>query len=174
MINSDQHENIRLLLEAKYTEYNTKDFILTDPVQIPHSFEKKEDIEIASFLTCTIAWGQRKTIINNAFRLMTLLDNSPHEFLLSSSGKEWNRFGKFVHRTFQSSDLMYFLDALKRIYTDFGGLEEIFNEGYKNGEIYDSINHFRRVFMQWSPLKRVNKHVSNLKKVQPRKGLTCF
>ncbi len=162
------------MLEAKHLEYNTRSFIQTDPVQIPHSFHKKEDIEISSFLTCTIAWGQRKTIISNAFRLMKLMENSPHDFLINSSEKEWDRFGGFVHRTFQTSDLLYFLDALKRIYLDHGGLEMVFSDGLKDGGVFESIIYFRKVFMQWSSLARVNKHVSNPEKGSAAKRLNLF
>ena len=174
MIPKDKLNEIRLLLEVKYKEFNTRDFISTDPIQVPHSLKRKEDIEIASFLTCTIAWGQRKTIISNAFRLMKLLENHPYEFLMNSSSKEWESLGRFVHRTFQTSDLLYFLDALKRIYNECGGLEKVFNEGYKNGGIYESLIHFRKVFMQWSPLKRLNKHVSNPAKGSAAKRLNLF
>ncbi len=174
MIPTDQLIEIGKLLEAKYRVYNTRDFILTDPVQVPHSFQIKEDIEIASFLTCTIAWGQRKTIISNAFRLMDLLENSPHEFLINSSEKEWSRFGKFVHRTFQAGDLLYFLDALKRIYLDHGGLEQVFTKGYSDGGVYESLIYFRKIFMQWSPLRRVNKHVSDPEKGSASKRLNLF
>lgn len=170
----NQLNEIRQLLEIKYKEYNNKNFILTDPIQIPWLFHKKEDIEIASFLTCTIAWGQRKTIITNAGRLMGMLDNSPHEFLLNSSSKDWENMGKFVHRTFQTSDLLYFLDALKRIYIEYGGLEKIFVDGYKKGGIFEALVYFRDIFMQWNPLNRVNKHVSNPAKGSAAKRLNLF
>jgi len=162
------------LLEAAYHEYNTRDFIQTDPVQVPHQFKLKEDIEISSFLTCTIAWGNRRMIISNASKLMLLMDNSPFEFLANSSGKEWTLLGKFVHRTFQGLDLLYFLDALKRIYIDYGGLEKVFSEGYNKGGIYESLIHFRRVFMQWSPPYRSGKHVSNPEKGSAAKRLNLF
>ena len=70
-------------LEEKFQQYNRIDFIVTDPISIPHLFSKKEDIEIAGFLSATIAWGQRLTIINNGKRLMQLMDNSPHDFVLN-------------------------------------------------------------------------------------------
>jgi len=169
-----QLNEIRQLLEAKYHEHNTRDFISTDPVQVPHSFVIKEDIEIASFLTCTIAWGQRKTIISNAFRLMKLMENTPHEFITKASAKEWDRMGQFVHRTFQPVDLFYFLDALKRIYRDHGGLEKIFTDGYQKGGVFESLIYFRKTFMQWNPLSRVNKHVSNPEKGSASKRLNLF
>ena len=171
---SKKEEEIKNLLEAKYRLYNTRDFILTDPIQVPHSFTRKEDIEISSFLTCTIAWGSRRMIINNARRLMAMMNDSPHDFIMNGSRREWNGLGKFVHRTFQPGDLMYFLDALRRVYKDLGGLERLFSEGYRKGSIYDSIIHFRDIFMQWSPLPRVNKHVSNPAKGSAAKRLNLF
>ena len=62
-------------LETKYKQYNRVDFISSDPISIPHLFTKKEDIEIAGFLSATIAWGQRVTIINNGKRLMKMMGN---------------------------------------------------------------------------------------------------
>ena len=167
-------ENIRQLLDTKYLEYNTRDFISTDPVQVPHSFSRKEDIEISAFLSCTIAWGNRKMIIRNALRLMEMMDNSPYEFISGSSVREKKNISSFVHRTFQPLDLMYFLDALRRIYRDHDGLEAVFNEGYRKGGVYEAIIHFRKVFMQWEPPSRTNKHVSNPAKGSAAKRLNLF
>jgi uncharacterized protein (TIGR02757 family) len=168
------NQDIHQLLEAKHREYNTKAFIHTDPIQVPHSFKRKEDIEISAFLSCTIAWGNRKMIIRNAFRLMELMNNSPYEYLQDSSGKEWEKLGNFVHRTFQPQDLMYFLDALRRIYRYHGGLEEVFTSGYTRGGIYESLIEFRKIFMQWEPPERTNKHVSNPAKGSAAKRLNLF
>jgi hypothetical protein len=62
--------DIKSFLDEKAGLYNRPAFITVDPVSIPHQFSKKEDIEISGFLTATIAWGQRTTILKNANRLM--------------------------------------------------------------------------------------------------------
>ena len=67
---------LKEFLDSKAEQYNTIDFIATDPIQIPHKFSIKEDIEIAGFLTATIAWGNRKSIITNANKLMQIMGNS--------------------------------------------------------------------------------------------------
>ena len=95
MVNGLSYSELKDFLDEKYFEYNQRKFIESDPIQIPHTFSKKEDIEISSFLTATIAWGQRKTIIKNSFKMMELLDNSPHEFVLNSTEKEINSFEEF-------------------------------------------------------------------------------
>ena len=98
-------------LDEKVDKYNRVSFIEHDPIQIPHRFHKKEDIEIAAFLTATITWGNRKSIINNASRLMELMDNDPHDFIQNFSSEDHSRFKGFVHRTFNATDVIYFLGS---------------------------------------------------------------
>lgn len=166
--------SMKELLDSRFELYHTKEFIESDPLQIPHRFKRKEDIEIASLLTATIAWGQRISIIRSADRLMNLLDNSPADFLLNASQSEWSRFHGFVHRTFQPADVHYFLDALRRIYQDEGGLEKVFTDGFHDNGIFGAIVNFRKVFLQWSPLHRTHKHVSNPEKGSASKRINLF
>src|SRR4051812_9177454 len=96
--------DIKAFLDESYLKYNRAAFIENDPVCIPHRFSKKEDIEIAGFLAATIAWGNRKSIINNASKLMAWMDGAPHDFLLGHSPGELKVFETFVHRTFNGKD----------------------------------------------------------------------
>ena len=127
-MNSTNHipDYIIQLLEEKASYYNTREFIETDPIQVPHQFSNKENIEIAGFLTATISWGQRSTIIKNAFDLVRRMDNDPADFITHATESEFNVFDGFVHRTFQSEDCKYFVKALKNIYLHKGGLRGIF------------------------------------------------
>ena len=144
-------------LEEKYIKYNRLNFIESDPVSIPHQFTKKEDIEIAGFLAATIAWGQRVTIINNANKMMKLMGNSPHDFVMSAKEKELKRFDGFVHRTFNSIDAVYFMKALQHIYKKHGGLEMVFSKPDCN----DAIMNFRKSFFSIDYPPRTMKHVSS-------------
>jgi uncharacterized protein (TIGR02757 family) len=113
-------------LEESYLKYNHKSFIANDPISIPHRFTKREDIEIAGFFAATIAWGNRKSIISNAEKLMLLMDNAPFDFILNHSKKDLKAFEKFVHRTFNGKDCIFFIESLKHIYKNKGGLEAVF------------------------------------------------
>ncbi len=146
-------------LEEKYLQYNTHSFIESDPISIPHLFTKKEDIEIAGFFAATIAWGQRKTILKNARLLMQYMDFAPHDFILSFTKNDLSPFNKFTHRTFNGDDCIYFLQALKNIYTNHDGMENLFVKN--NSDIIDSILEFRTVFFEMPHQKRTEKHVSN-------------
>ena len=142
MVNGLSYSELKDFLDEKYFEYNQRKFIESDPIQIPHTFSKKEDIEISSFLTATIAWGQRKTIIKNSFKMMELLDNSPHEFVLNSTEKEINKL--FIkHRTFNEIDFRYFIKKLKVIYKEYDDIEMIFHQNLKNKNLHNSIHKFR-------------------------------
>ena len=108
MVNGLSDNELKEFLDSKYVQYNQRKFIESDPIQVPHTFTSKEDIEISSFLTATIAWGQRKTIIKNSFKMMDLLDNSPHDYIINSTEKEINKLS-IKHRTFNEIDFRYFI-----------------------------------------------------------------
>ena len=109
-------EALKEFLDAKVDLYNRPDFIDSDPIQIPHQFQVKEDIEIAGFLTATIAWGKRVMIINNAKKMMDLMDHSPYDFIMNHQDSDLEKLEGFVHRTFNGIDLSYFVQALRHIY----------------------------------------------------------
>lgn len=149
---------IELLNEA-YEKYNGKNFIENDPVSVPHLFSKKEDIEIAGFLAATLAWGNRKSIIKNAKSLVERMDHAPHDFIQSHSKKDLKHFEKFVHRTFNGTDCIFFMTSLKNIYINEGGLEKVFNK--VKADAGQRITGFRKIFLETAHLKRSEKHISN-------------
>lgn len=148
-------------LESKYRQYNHLSFIGTDPISVPHHFKRKEDIEIAAFLTSAIAWGQRTTIIKNANRLIELMDNSPYDFLMNYSPRTIHAtaIDLFVHRTFNGTDCRYFFQSLKNIYTKHKGIESAF--AIKNSNVKDAIARFRKIFFSLEHPSRTGKHIAN-------------
>lgn len=158
-----QHLELKNFLEEKYDKYNRIDFIESDPVSIPHQFSKKEDIEIAGFLAATIAWGQRITIINNANKMMKLMGNSPHDFIMSAKQKDLKRFDEFVHRTFNGVDAIFFMKSLQNIYKKHGGLEKSFTLSSVVKEEYalNAITNFRNIFFSIDHPGRTRKHISS-------------
>ena len=113
---------LKAFLDEKAAFYEHPNFIENDPIQIPHSFKHKEDIEISGFLTATIAWGNRKSIIKNSSRLMTLMGDSPYDFIMHCSNEQREALMGFVHRTFNGIDLIYFTKALLKKGTFSDGL----------------------------------------------------
>lgn len=161
-------------LDAKVLQYNHPKFIESDPIQIPHQFSKKEDIEISAFLTATIAWGNRKSIINNASRLMTMLGNAPHDFVLHHKEDDLDTISGFVHRTFNEIDLIYFLKSLKNIYQNHGGLEQVFAAKAEKTSMQPAISNFKKVFFELPHQQRTTKHVSDPLKGSAAKRINMF
>jgi uncharacterized protein (TIGR02757 family) len=163
-------------LEAKADQYNNTDFIESDPISIPHLFQSKEDIEIAAFLTATIAWGQRTTIIRNARRLLQIMDDSPFEFITEAELSDLKRFSSFVHRTFNGGDLIFFLKSLQNIYRNYGGLENLFTEPVlrKGSDSKDSLLNFRKVFFSVPYPVHAGGHVADVSKGSAAKRLNMF
>jgi len=165
------NSNLKELLDEKVFQYNNPRFIESDPIQIPHQFQLKEDIEIAAFLTATISWGNRKMIIKNAQKLVDIMGNSPYDYVMSSNpNKEFD----FVHRTFNPTDLNHFILALRHIYMNHGGLEKVFALHAGPGNLQGSIHHFKKVFFEIEHPLRTLKHVSDPYKGSAAKRINMF
>ncbi|WP_299550280.1 TIGR02757 family protein [Seonamhaeicola sp.] len=161
-------------LDEKVIQYNNPRFIETDPIQVPHQFTKKEDIEIAGFLTATIAWGNRKSIINNAKRLMQLLDNAPFDFVMNHQDTDLEKLKPFVHRTFNGADCMQFIKSLNHIYKKHHGLEALFAKHAENESLQRSISKFKAIFFEIDHLSRTQKHISDPLKNSAAKRINMF
>ncbi|MAN59783.1 MAG: TIGR02757 family protein [Flavobacteriaceae bacterium] len=161
-------------LDEKVRKYHQPDFITWDPIQIPHRFSRKEDIEIAGFLTATIAWGNRKSIITNAASLMDRMGNSPHEYVIHYTDDHAHELNGFVHRTFNEHDLRYFLKSLRHIYERHGGLEEVFRQHAGSATLQPAIHQFKQLFFSLPHMPRTQKHVSDPLKNSAAKRINMF
>nr|WP_315184354.1 TIGR02757 family protein [uncultured Flavobacterium sp.] len=152
---------LKSFLDEKVLQYNTLDFIESDPVQIPHLFSQKEDIEIAGFLSATIAWGNRKMIIKNSHRMMDLMGNAPYDFVMSHSETDLERLENFVHRTFNGQDFTSFIKSLQHIYKNHNGLEAVFSVNKEAHSMQKSIHEFKKIFFEIPHQYRTQKHISD-------------
>ncbi len=165
---------LKEFLETKVQQYNTVKFIESDPIQVPHLFSKKEDIEIAAFLSATIAWGNRKSIIKNAKKMVELLDYSPYDFVLNHKESDLQRLEPFVHRTFNGVDFITFIKGLQHIYITHGGLEAVFAKHATNKSLQNAIHHFKSYFFEIDHLQRTQKHISDPLKNSAAKRINMF
>lgn len=165
---------LKEFLDEKVHKYQHISFIESDPIQIPHLFTRKEDIEIAGFLTATISWGNRKMIIKNARRILELLGNSPYDFVLYHAESDVKSFESFVHRTFNSQDLCYFIKSLKNIYLNYGGLEETLCIKDSKTDYKAVISGFRKLFFELPHPARTEKHISDPVKNSAAKRINMF
>lgn len=168
------HSELKNFLEQKYLQYNSLSFIENDPILIPHRFSKKEDIEIAGFLIATIAWGQRISIIKNGTELMRLMDDAPADFIKNFNSSDLKTFNKFVHRTFNGDDCIYFLKALQKVIKKHKSLENTFCLNLKKNDTgFEAMNNFRKEFLDAKP-NRAEKHISNPLKNSSAKRLSMY
>ena len=167
-------QELKEFLDAKVLEYNHPRFIESDPIQIPHQFSIKEDIEISGFLTATISWGNRKSIITNANKMMAMLDHSPYDFVINHQPDDLEKLRSFVHRTFNDDDFIQFINSLKHIYTNHDGLESLFSKHAEEFSIQKSIHQFKNTFFEIEHLRRTQKHVSDPLKNSAAKRINMF
>ena len=157
-------------LNFKTQQYNTRDFIDSDPIKLPRRFTRKEDIEIVAFLVSTIAWGNRTMIIKSGERMLNIMENDPYNFIVNY---ESTQHLDFVHRTFNGVDLDFFFRSLQNIYAS-GGLELAFSPHPEIPGVKGRIIQFRTQFLAVEHEKRSEKHISNPAKNSASKRLNMF
>lgn len=168
-------EEMKEFLDEKYLRFNSENFIYNDPVSIPHMFSSKKDIELSGFLTATISWGRRDLIIASAKELMKRMGDKPYEFLLESEPEDLEEFSSYYYRTFQGTDIIYFLQALKRIYLKYEDMEQLFITHYsKYGNIMGALGGFRSEFFSCEHEKRTEKHFADISRGAAGKRLNMF
>lgn len=163
-------QSLKSLLDEKVKLYNQAAFVEKDPICIPHAFTKKQDIEIAGLFAAVLAWGNRTTIINNCRKLMQWMDNAPHDFILSHKDTDLKRFLSFAHRTFNATDLLYFIEFLQYHYRQHNSLEDAFVPGkkYPDDTVEGALIHFHNYFFSIEHPERTRKHIST-----PERGSAC-
>lgn len=174
MINDVINTDLKDFLDSKVVQYNHPRFIESDPIQVPHLFSKKEDIEIAGFLSATIAWGNRKSIINNAHKMMQLMDNAPYDFISSHQESDLEKLQPFVHRTFNGDDFIQFVQSLQHIYNVHQGLENVFFQNATSHSMQHAISQFKQHFLEIPHLSRTHKHLSDPLKNSAAKRINMF
>ncbi|MCX2719494.1 TIGR02757 family protein [Lentiprolixibacter aurantiacus] len=167
-------QELKDFLDAKVVQYNTPEFLETDPICIPHRFDKKEDIEISGFLTATIAWGNRKSIIKNARQITELIDLAPHDFVMGHTENDLKSLDSFVHRTFNGTDLAFFVTALRHLYSNHNGLEGVFTRYAEKNSLQSAITAFKGHFFELKHPLRTTKHISDPARGSAAKRINMF
>lgn len=161
-------DSLKDFFDRKVIQYNQPSFIKEDPIIVPHTFSKKQDIEISGFFASIFAWGNRTTIIKKSFELLQLMDNAPYDFCLQHTENDLKSLLHFKHRTFNATDLLYFIAFLKFHYSHYNSLEEAFT---LNGatDMESRLIHFNNYFFSLPEApSRTRKHIAT-----PYKGSSC-
>jgi uncharacterized protein (TIGR02757 family) len=153
---------LKTLLDEKVRLYNQPSFIPGDPISVPHKFTKKQDIEISGLFAAVLAWGNRTSIINNCTKLMNWMDNAPHDFILQHQEIELKKMLGFAHRTFNATDLLYFIHFLRYHYQQHSSLENAFVKAnyYTDENVERALIDFHNYFFSIEHPERTKKHIS--------------
>lgn len=168
-------QELKAMLDEKVLIYNQPGFIENDPILLPHLFKHKQDIEIAGFFAAVLAWGQRKTIIDNCKKLMHWMDDDPHQFILHHSESDLKPFLDFKHRTFNGTDALYFIEFLKFFYNMHHSLEEAFDVSENDRTVEAGLESFYSTFFSLSDFpQRTKKHIASPSRKSACKRLTMY
>jgi uncharacterized protein (TIGR02757 family) len=167
---------LKEFLDAKVEQYNQPGFIANDPISIPHQFSKKQDIEIAGLFAAVLAWGQRITIINKTKELLSLMDNAPYDFMINHKEKDLKKLTEFKHRTFNTTDTLYFVEFLSWFYKAHDSLEYAFTgSSDKLDQVADGLIHFHHLFFSLEDAPhRTRKHISTPERKSACKRINMY
>lgn len=165
---------LKTLLDEAYDRFARPRFIQDDPIQVPRAFSRREDAEVIGFLTATIAWGQRKTIIANAWKLARLMEERPFDFVMNADAADLKHVSGFVHRTFNGEDLRHFVRGLRHVYANHGGIEQAFLDHDAIGDMGLAIARFKQRFFEPAHQPRTRKHVADPSKGSNAKRINMY
>ena len=170
-------EKLAAFLNKKVKKYNRPDFVAADPVCIPHRFTLKQDIEIAGFFSAIFAWGNRTTIINKSSELMALMNNAPYDFCINHTDNDLKNLLSFKHRTFNTTDLLYFIQFFQMHYSCNDSLETAFTKWMKPGDtnVENALNGFYQYFFSLPDVPlRTLKHIASPDKKSACKRINMY
>jgi len=171
MMNS---EELKEFLDQRVDLYNRPSFIGVDPISIPHRFTRKEDIEIAGFLAAAIAWGNRVAILRSADRMLAYMGGTPYDFVINHRDRDLKGIDGCIHRTYFAEDFIYFIEALKYIYLEKGGIEAVFARYQNDVSLQPAIHEFGKIFFELPHNQRTRRHLSDPYKGSAAKRINIF
>ena len=168
-------QDLKAFLDAKVAQYNRPEFIVNDPISIPHQFTRLQDVEIMGFWAAMLAWGQRKTIIRKAQELIVRMDGAPYEFVLHHTEEDRKRFLGFKHRTFNDTDALYFLEFFQQYYRRHASLEDAFLPPPNAPHVGEGLCRFHEQFFSLEDFPaRTRKHIATPARKAACKRINMF
>lgn len=155
--------DLKAFLDSKVDKYNRPDFIANDPICIPHQFDDTQNIEIMGFIASILAWGQRKTIINKCNELIARMDGNPFDFIINHREQDLRSLLGFKHRTFNDTDLLYFVAFFRAHFQTYDSLEDAFLIGQADAKEIDvslALNNFKNYFFLFRIIPHVHENMS--------------
>ena len=152
---STEIKTTQKVLDKWYEKVCTPEFIPHDPVKFPRLYKKREDIEIAAFLSAVIAWGRRDLILRSAEKMLKIMENAPYSFIKKGGHEKLK--DRNIHRTFFETDLKYFCRGFEHCYAKYGNLENLFAPA---DDVWEGFSLFREE-MAKANRGRYSKHISN-------------
>lgn len=109
-------------------KYENKTFIESDPIQIPHRYKDKKDIEIVAFISALFAYGSRKVFIPKLDELFSKMGEKPLEYIKNG---EFSNLINFNYRFAKENDVIEILKILSKLYNSNETIQTLFRYGYE-------------------------------------------
>ena len=107
-------------------------FIEGDPVQFPHRYSDRMDIEVSAFISAWMAYGSRKVFLCVLDGLHKMMDaaGGPYRFIVNQSWKETCQGADCcLYRFYRWGDFCMLCERLAKVYSGMDSLEYLFVPG---------------------------------------------
>jgi uncharacterized protein (TIGR02757 family) len=170
-----KHRSLREKLDYHYKAFD-KSQLEPDPLQFPHLFRNKNDIEVMAFIASVFAYGNVKQINNSLQKFQQISDNNPFSFIQNFNSPDIQKKLSLVHRFYSSKDIIKLFQLLNLAYSEFNSLNSLFLSGYNetDSNVKNALTNFSNYFLlkakrEFGQLSRGLKFMFPL----PEKGSAC-
>jgi uncharacterized protein (TIGR02757 family) len=171
---------LKRILNRFYREYDFRERLLHDPIEIPHRYNDPADVEIAAFLASSFAYGKVGLFKPVVEKVLSAMGTSPADFLYHYSLSRHARlFHGIQYRFNRNEDILCLLFMLHVMLRKEGSLEGSFMMHYQDEDenIGNGLSGMINGFLSINTAKVYGRNIKPAGLVQffpsPEKGSTC-
>jgi len=115
--------------EELYTQYNRREYLHPDPLELVLRFEDPADQEIAGLIASGLAYGKVGNILNSLEKIFDVLRRPSLDLAGARKKDLLDAFASFRHRWTTGEELACLLMGITVLRHEYGSLENCFLEG---------------------------------------------
>ena len=173
-------DSLKKTLDRFYREYNFKERLKHDPVEILHRYSNPEDIEVAGFIAACFAYGKVDLFKPVIDKILMPGGIHPAQFFARFALKKDSRYFKGLSYRFNNEkDILCFLYILSEALKKWRSLRNLFYHYYKSNheDIRNALDGFVNylINVDTTPVYKKNIKPSGLRQLLPLpvKGSAC-
>jgi uncharacterized protein (TIGR02757 family) len=136
---------MKAFLEGLYFVYNRRELVDPDPLVFLYRYDDLLDREVAGLVASCLAYGRVAQIMKSAEKVLAVMGQNPHRFLLRNKRDLSVFLRDFKHRFTTGEQIAGLLARTSEALREYGSLEGLLSECLrKGGTFLGALNYFSR------------------------------